>query len=170
MYSCIGFDIRQWPRDSALSVEEAYWEQNSEVYAEVMQKFSLKENEYQLLSVPTQEQLLQVKNHLKKSQDCRLICIELFVQVVKAYDKRFGFNTSEIKLSLDDFKPLGFDVCDINGLFTLLYDERISVNLNGVGLISTSHVNEALQLAQVANIIVPEHAPAVVARLGVLHF
>ncbi len=164
-FSCIGFDIRQWPWDGGFNADETGWEQNEERYCEIVEKFDLKENEYQLLQINTPDLLLDISKYLKEKIDCNLVAIEFPYDLVKLNDTRYGYDTSSQIIELSEFICRGFDVCDFNGLFSVFYHPQLKLKRGTTSLIAKSGLLEALETMQFANFIDLDHSPFVVAQV-----
>lgn len=165
-FSLVGFDVRVWPWVTGLSVEEAEWNVHEEVYEELMVRFSLDENEYQLLEISNTQRLNNICTYLSERHDCSLVAIELPTEIVNAMDKRYGFDTSSIKLDLSGLKPCGLDVCDYDGFFSALrYPQVLPPD---TGLLPVSQIKEAYRLVELADRLIPQHSPHTVARISAL--
>lgn len=165
-FVCVGIDVRQWPWSGELNVDETGWDQNEEGYALLKKEFDLQENEYQLLRVQTQQRLIEVSNFIAKRDDCNLVAIEFPVELVKLQDERYGYDTASTKLDLSDFTCRGYDVCDLDGLFSALHNPNLGRRSSR--LIPELKLLLALELAQLANALDPGHCPSVVAKVYTL--
>lgn len=162
-FTCIGFDVREWPWKGDFNADETIWEQNEEGYSSLIEKYGLKENEYQLLEIQDQEQLLEVSEFIRKKQNCNLAAIEFPLSVVRLQDIKYGYKTASIKIDLSDFTCQGLDVCDFNGLFSVLHNQQLGRNTSKLFL--ESQLIDALEFAQIANVFVREHSPYVIAKI-----
>lgn len=162
-FTCIGFDVRKWPWQSNFNVDETGWEQNENAYIDLIDKFDLRENEYQLLEIATQKQLSNITRYLFTKEDCNLMAIEFPHDVVKLQDEKYGFKTHSNNIDLSGFIFRGFDVCDFNGLFSALHNRRFGRNTSE--LFSKSELIKALEFTQIVNVFEREHFPNVVAKV-----
>lgn len=162
-FTCIGFDVREWTWSGNFNVDETGWEQNEEGYSDLIEKFNLKENEYQLIEIRDQKQLLEISEYIDKKKDCNLVAIEFPFDIVKLQDNRYGFNTASIKIDLSGFICRGFDVCDFNGLFSIFHNPQLEIDING--LIPETLLIKALEVVQIANVLDPNHSPFVIAKV-----
>ena len=92
-----------------------------------------------------------------------MVAIEFPFDVVKLQDNRYGFNTASIKIDLSGFVCRGFDVCDFNGLFSILHNPQLEIDIQG--LIPELLLIKALEVVQIANVLDPSHSPFVVAKV-----
>lgn len=162
-FTCIGFDVRACPWNGTFNVDETGWEENEQGYTSLVDEFGIQENEYQLLDIREQELLSRVSEYIGQKNDCNLIAVEFPCDVVKIQDERYGYNTASVSLELSDFIFRGFDVCDFNGLFSILHHPRLI--MAGPELIPESSLVKALEVVQVANVLDPGHSPFVVAKV-----
>lgn len=162
-FTCIGFDVRKWPWNGEFNVDETGWEQNEEGYSALIREFGLKENEYQLLEIQTQEKLFNVSKYINSYDNYNLVGIEFPYEVVRLQDSRFGYNTASINIDLSSFICRGFDVCDFNGLFSALHNRQFG--RDNCRLFPESQLFEALEFAQIVNVFDREHSPNVVAKV-----
>jgi hypothetical protein len=162
-FTCIGFDVRMWPWAGEFNVDDTGWDVNEGCYADLVEEFTLKENEYQLLEIKAQDLLWRVSDYIGKKESCNLVAIELPTEIVKLQDARYGFSTALTKLDLSGFACHGFDVCDFNGLFSVLHHPGLGRANNR--LIPQSQLCEALEVAQFANVLDRGHSPFVVAKI-----
>ena len=165
-FTCVGFDVREWPWSGEFNTDETGWEQNEESYASLIEQFGLRENEYQLLEILDREQLLKITEFIERKENCNLVAIEFPYNVVRLQDAKYGYKTAMTPIDLSSFTCRGFDVCDFNGLFSALHNRYLGKDTSG--LFTESQLIEALEFAQVANIFVREHSPYVVAKIYTL--
>jgi len=165
-FTCVGFDVRKWPWSGEFNIDETGWEQSERDYSNLMEKFDLKENEYQLLEIQEKEQLLKISEYIEKKESCNLVAVELSTEIVRIQDTRYGYNTASTKVDLVNFTCRGFDVCDFEGFFSILHNPRLERNSSA--LFSEAMLIQALELAQIANVLDLNHAPFVVAKISSL--
>lgn len=166
-FVCVGFDVKVWPWAGPFNADDTGWAVNEDVLAEVKDKFSLEENEFQLLDIP--EGLLEdVINHTLALQGCNLISIELPKDIVLLNDEIYGFSSASRWHDLKSFSKRGLDVCDFNGLFSALHHARIVKRRGANDLFNIYDWVGALELVQFANVLEPQHSPFVVVRIGSL--
>ena len=97
-FTCIGFDIREWPWSEAFYAGENGWTRNEEVYNELKKKFRLQENRYQFLDIHDQENLFKISESITQRGNCNLIAVELSHDVVKLLDNKYKFKTASKRL------------------------------------------------------------------------
>ena len=161
-FTCIGFDVRKWPWDGSFNVDETGWDQNEDGYTDLVDKFGLKENEYQLLEILDQEQLLKISEYIKEKENCNLVAIEFPYDLVKLQNTKYGFKTTLNKIDLSIFICRGFDICDFNGLFSVLHNRQWRDTSE---LFPESQLFEALEFVQLVNVFDRDHFPNVVAKV-----
>jgi hypothetical protein len=161
-FSCIGFDVKKWPWDGNFNADDTGWDSSERCYSEMMEKYSLSVNEYQLIEVENQELLGSICEWMIDRKDCNLIAIQFPQAAVKILDDKLGYRTSSKILSLDRFVCRGIDVCDFNGLFSALHDSRLVASSS---LIPERDLLVALEIAQIANVLDRNHSPFVLAKI-----
>ncbi|MCU7801920.1 MAG: hypothetical protein KZQ96_01880 [Candidatus Thiodiazotropha sp. (ex Lucinoma borealis)] len=164
-FSCIGFDLREWPWNGSFNADDTGWDTNEARYSEIVERYSLSVNEYQLIDIQNQELLDKICEWVMEKEDCNLIAIQFPQDAVKLLDHKLGYSTSSINLDLSRFVCRGLDVCDFNGLFSALHDTRL---VNSSKLIPESNLLTALEITQFANVLDRNHCPFVVAKIFTL--
>lgn len=160
-FTCVGFDIREWPWNEAFFAGENGWPRNEEVYVQLVNNFELKENRYQFLDIHDQKKLFNISYDIKQRENCNLIAVELASDVVKLLDDKYDFKTTSNTVEINDFICRGYDVCDVNGFFTIFHSEEFDRN----ELIPESQISLALETVQLANIFDRNHCPYIVAKV-----
>lgn len=161
-FACIGFEVKKWPWNGNFNADDTGWDSNEERHIEMLEKFSLKLNEYQLIEIRNQELLENVCEWVIEKKDCNLIAIKFPQDAVRILDGKLGCSTLSVTLDLGRFICRGLDICDFNGLFSALHDSRLVSTSN---LIPERELLVALETAQIANIIDRNHCPFVVAKI-----
>lgn len=164
-FTCIGFDIKQWPPQDLIGIDETSWESNDSVYSEVSERFNIQENEYQLLNIQDEHTLGLIIRYIESSYDSNLVAIELPSEMVELNNDRHGYTTGQHGIDLAPLFFLGFDVCDINGLFSILHHPEIIKMRNQENLIHKDGLQKALEIVRIANAIDKNHSPFAVAKL-----
>ncbi|MEX1033891.1 MAG: hypothetical protein WDZ30_11070 [Cellvibrionaceae bacterium] len=159
-FSCVGFDVRQWPCTSLITADATCWPQNENSYEKLLGDKDLFENRYQLIQPKTDDAKNRLYTFAKDSDDINLIAILLPEIVVEVAG---GPESEMIEYNFTAWTNYGIDVCDLNGFFSILHTEVVS--LKSEKLFPESKLLEALELVQLANILVPSHAPFVTAKV-----
>lgn len=163
-FSCVGLDVRQWPWDGVPGADYTAWDQNEQRYTELMDTFDLYENEYQLLEAGPQT-FKRVKEAIHAWADCNLVAVEYPRDLIRLRNSRLGRHSALPEYDLVDFVCRGLDVCDFNGLFSVLHHPTVENWRGGVELFKASEVASALELVQFANVLDPGHSPFAVTRV-----
>lgn len=165
-FICVGFDVRQYPCNGLFSADSAEWERDEYWHSKLVANWNAVENEYGLLSIDDKDTLRDVSKHLNDvSAPCDLIAVELPYEVVRFVDSSWGYRTSSNQIDLSIFVCLGLDVCEIDGLITLLNNPLVETFREPTGLISETRIVDALEAVQLANVVEPSHRPCVVAKV-----
>lgn len=164
-FTCIGFDVKQWPPRDLVGIDETSWESNSIVYSEIVESFNVSENEYQLLDIQDARTFELVGDYIKSCLDGNLVAVELPTSIVELNNSRYGYTTGLRSVDLSSLYFLGFDVCDMNGLFSILHHSSVVNMRSRKGLIHRDELQKALEVVQIANILDKGHSPFVVAKL-----
>lgn len=167
-FQCLGFDVKVWPWLGSYNVDNSGWERSEADYEVVCSKFKLKENEYGLLEIESNERFHEIQQFVARLQNSNLIAIEIDHRIIEIHDNRYGFDTSMKVLDLSDLLRRGFDICDVNGLFSVLYHPAVILERGAAHLFDCSEYVEALELAQLANFLDKGHSPFAVARVSTL--
>lgn len=163
-FSCVGFDVREWPWGGPLNADETGWERNERRYSELVGAFGLWQNEYQVLEINS-ERIAEIATLVSSWSDCNLLAVEYPTDIVLLRDLKLGFHTAAASVDLAGFVCRGLDVCDFNGLFSVLHHPEISLKRGGTNLFNPDEFLPALELVQYANVLDPNHAPFAVAKL-----
>lgn len=163
-FSCVGFDVREWPWGGPLNADETGWERNERRHSELMAAFGLWQNEYQVLEISS-ARISEVAALVGSWPDCNLLAVEYPTDIVRLRDSRLGFHTAATSADLAGFVCRGLDVCDFNGLFSVLHHADIQSERGTPKPFRPDELLQALELVQYANVLDPNHAPFVVARL-----
>lgn len=160
-FTYIGFDVREWPWDEAFYAGENGWPRNEEVYIDLRKNFNLTENRYQPLDVHDQENLFKISEVIRLREDCNLIAVEFSHDVVRLLETKYELTAATKTIDLSNFICSGYDVCDVNGFFTVFRSKEFSRN----ELIPESQLFEALETVQLANVFDRNHFPFVIAKI-----
>ena len=163
-FSCVGFDLRQWPWAGPFNADDTEWERNDARYSELIAAFGLCQNEYQVLEIEPAK-VSEALALVSSWTDCNLLAIEYPSDIVRLRDLKLGFRTSANCIELEGFICRGLDVCDFNGLFSVLHHPGISVKRGSTGLFEPDEILPALELLQFASVLDPAHAPYSIARV-----
>lgn len=163
-FSCVGFDVREWPWSGPFNADETGWNRNEKRYSELVAAIGLWQNEYQVLEIDS-ARLSEVKRLVSSWPDCNLLAVEYPTDIVRLRDSRLGFGTAAATCNLAAFVCRGLDVCDFNGLFSVLHHPEILLRRGNTSLLPADGLSAALELVQYANVLDPSHAPFAVARL-----
>lgn len=163
-FSIVGFDVREWPWSGPFNADQTGWERNEPRYSELAADLRVWQNEYQLLDLNS-AQLADTVTFIRSWDDCNLLAVEYPTEIVRLRDSRLGFHTAASGLDLTGFACRGLDVCDFNGLFSVLHHPEVQTKRGSSNPFSASELLQALELVQYANVLDPSHAPFAVARL-----
>ena len=163
-FSCVGFDVREWPWNGPFNADETGWNRNQKRYSELAATVGLWQNEYQVLEIDP-ERLSVVTSMVSSWHDCNLLAVEYPTEIVRLRDSRLGFGKSAAACNLSNFACRGLDVCDLSGLFSVLHHPDIRFSRGHTDPLPTDELSTALGLVQYANVLDPSHAPFVVAKL-----
>ena len=163
-FSCVGFDLRQWPWKGPFNADETGWERNESRYSELVDAFELWQNEYQVLEIKS-DQISEIVKLVSSWSDCNLLAVEYPTEIVRLRDLKLGFRIAANGADLKGFVCRGLDVCDFNGLFSVLHHPEISLKRGGTTLFEPHELLQALEVLQFANVLDSSHAPFSVARL-----
>ena len=169
-FTSIGFDIRLSPFQSYPSADYSEWEKEEEAFFFIKNNLDISQNEYSLLDITDQETLNIVIDYVnKKFINCDLIEIKMPYIIVKSRKLKFGINSNLTNLDISCFSCCGFDICDINGLYTCFnHPEIIKIRKKYkyiTKLIPKENIELALELAQYANYFDQPHRPFVVTKV-----
>jgi hypothetical protein len=160
-FTCIGFDIREWPADAYLTVEQGY-SRPEELYQKALTELKLEENSYQIIEIHNNEELKRLIDFTLLHDDVNLYAI-LYSDLVAQVSPRKGCDTSE--LDLDGFINRGYDVCDWEGFYSFIEAYATKDKLNQFGLFAEENLVWALDVMQLTQFNDPGHCPVVVAKL-----
>lgn len=163
-FSIVGFDVREWPWSGPFNADQTGWERNESRYSELVGAFGLWQNEYQVLEINS-AQVADIATLIDSWSDCNLLAVEYPTDIVRLRDSRLGFDTAATNCDLTDFVCRGLDVCDFNGLFSVLHHPEILTKRGSTNPFNPGDLLPALELVQYANVLDPSHAPFAVARL-----
>lgn len=163
-FSCVGFDVREWPWGGPFNADETGWERNERRYSELIGSFGLWQNEYQVLEINS-ARTAEIATLVGSWPDCNLLAVEYPTDIVRLRDSRLGFHTAAASANLEGFVCRGLDVCDFNGLFSVLHHPEIRLERGNTNPFKPGELLPALELVQYANVLDPSHAPFAVARL-----
>jgi hypothetical protein len=151
--SFIGFDVRM-VGNFERSVDATLWPQNGLVYEELLYS-GAKENYIQLLDCDS-----EVIENCVNSRECVGVAITACSEAVRYMNRVFSYECSGGAQFLDGgrWEFIGYDVADVNGFFSPLgMDEEIRAGLNFVSI--GKDMEMALRVSELANELVPSHAP-----------
>jgi hypothetical protein len=163
-FTCVGYDIRKWPQNGYLTADATEWEVIDNLFDRAKNEVGTHENDFQLLDIRTNEDCDHLMDIISAVSGAALVCIELPSLVVDALQKDKGWDIKR-NVSNNNWTRLGYDVCDVNGFFSILHMGKLSDN--GIELFPNDQIMEAAFLAQAANILVPDHAPFVVTSIRI---
>jgi len=167
-FKCIGFDTRIWPWGGAFNTDETGWEINENRNEEIKSKFDVIENAFQLINIENSKKFKMIREYVLKNSDCNLVSISVMQDIVDLFYEKIKSSPPNNYLNIDDWKFRGYDICDINGLFSVLHHPKIIKSRDGNQLFGENEVVDALQMVQFANLLEPQHMPFVVAKIHTL--
>jgi len=168
-YTCIGFDVRVWPRDIYFSCETGYWDQNNSAIRRISEKIGLKENLYQLFEIKNLEYFEKIKRLAIGIEDCTLVSFSIPIQVAEINHKRYGYPEG-MDINDPDMKTCGVDIADINGFFTLLARDEMTPYRSENFLIDEKNYDVILNAAILANFLDNGHTPCCPVKLASLRW
>ena len=158
-FSCIGYDIKTIRTNiEQPTLDATEWPQNEAVYSDALSRTGIVQNSLQLLQPTSHEGQECLFQQYGNRDDCCLIAVEIPMLVLRFCNDKWP-DVDEISLSSRCWKPLGFDVCDIDGFFSIFH----------MGVLDDSFIRKGNNfdlkyfsiIQQVAGFLVPEHAPYV---------
>jgi hypothetical protein len=165
-YSTIGFDLRKRGEDFALSADCAAWPQAVLAYqAAIAAGFA--ENAYQLIDVGSTEELAKlVEVALSVAEGAVIVELSIPRLVADARTLKDEGGATSIFVEPYLVASEGYDVCDINGLFSAF---EMGKDLFQRSCESSADLMlEACVVAQAASLLIPSHSPFVVVRVRVV--
>jgi hypothetical protein len=163
-FTCIGFDIREWPALGRLTTEFD-WERPEELYQKALTELKLEENSYQIIEIHNNEELQRLIDFTRSYEQVNLLAISFADSVVQVSPRK-GCDTSE--LDLDVFITRGYDVCDYQGFYSFIEHYAPKDKLNKNGLFAEENLSSALEVMQLTQFNDPGHCPVVIAKLATL--
>jgi hypothetical protein len=162
----IGFNIRVWPSVGDFNVDDTGWDINYEIMDVVEKKYCVQKNEYQLLMPENSLTMQDVSNFVLGIESANVAAVKIPTQVVRFLDRQRGYKTSENNINLSGYIPRGFDICDIDGLFSVLHNPDLGRSKSS--LFPVDGYLPALEFANFANIADRSHAPYILAEISTL--
>jgi len=166
-FTRLGFDIRQPVLESGISADACAWPQATLAYESALSS-GFAENSFQLLDVPSADELVRLDEIVRSSEPTAVIVeLAVFEAVAAAQIARLGgaapnpFSIAESAIAAQDF-----DACDLDGFFSAFYMGIASLRRKPAA--HDGGMLEACIAAQAANLLVPSHAPFVTVRVRVL--
>ncbi len=163
-YLCIGIDVRNWPCAETNYADSSGCERNEAKYHALSQQFQLRENEFDLLDVHDAV-LPSLCESVMSDVATNLVAVEYPIRVFQHYVHQRGLKTTEKAAHLSALSILGYDICDSEGLFTVLTNPKIIEIRGHAGLIEQADTSMALDILQLASHVDRSHAPYVLARI-----
>jgi hypothetical protein len=164
-FTCIGFDIREWPAPGRLTTELDDWERSNDLYQKALNELQLQENSYQIIEVNNNDELQRLINFTRSYDFANLLAISFSDSLVQISPRK-SCDTSE--LNLNNFITRGYDVCDFNGFYSFSELYTPKEQLNQFGLFSENNLVWALESMQLTQFNDPDHCPVVIAKLSTL--
>jgi hypothetical protein len=159
----IGYDIRVWPPESVCTADSNEWCVHEDVYTKAKNLLATYENEFRLLQITDEDKLLRLVEIVRNSPGSCLVAFEIFHSTAEVIRKAWGWPVYENTKGTFGWSLLGYDVCEISSLYSVLQMGVISDNTNS--LFKEGEEFAALDLVQSANILVPSHSPFFVVGL-----
>jgi len=166
IWRCIGFDVRAWPWAGPFTLDAGEWETCERALIELRAAFGLGENIYQLTSIPGALELSAVADFVLARDDCDLISVEISEDIVNFLSDHLGKCVQTVGPDWGIFTPLGLDVCDVDGLFSILHNPELMAIRGSRNLFPADGILAALKCAQLCNVIDRRHAPILAARIS----
>lgn len=154
-----GIDARQWPAVDWISADCSEWEVDEHYNNILIQKFKLEENILQLLGIDSREKLRDVIDFVRMEKKFNLAILGVLKSIVDYDYKGLKFEPYEINISSieSDLIFRGYDVCDLDGFFTILNGDAVVGKENENKLVTS--INSSLEIAHDANIYSKSHEP-----------
>lgn len=162
-FTSIGYDIRMNSADALATVDATSWVQNKGLYSNAKDRLGIEENYFQLLQPKDQSEFKSLKDLVLSDGDATLISIEIPVDLVAIYEKKEAIVANAYFDSDSEWVESGYDVCDINGFFSVLHMNVLENSQKK--LFQSDTLLDAYLLSNKANILVPDHAPFIVVKL-----
>lgn len=155
-YVNIGYDIRQIPKNGILmSADINIWEQDDVLYTEAKLINGIEENCFQLLS-PLNKSAFNDLCFLVKNSKNKSVLIFLSIES-NVYREITGKSYTEFTADNISISPIGFDICDIDGFFSI-FDMRKDCFYRDK-LLDENEIEDAKNIITLANYLIPTHAP-----------
>lgn len=167
-WRCIGFDIKVWPWAGPYTIDSGEWEAAEAAIGELRDRQFLKDNIFQLFDVASYSLLGRVIKDISCRDDCNLLSVEIPSEIYDFLGGAVGKRVQTIGPSVESFTFLGLDICDIDGLFSILHNPALLNLRGGRALFPEDRSFEALRYAQLSNFIDRNHAPLSLVRIGAL--
>lgn len=164
----LGFDLRvPLVEGVEISADATVWPQAESAYGRVLQS-GFKENAFGLIDVEGHERLLHLRQVIAACEEAaELVELSAFEVAVRHCPLGFGFERrGDVGLVDEEFKVEAYDVCDLDGFFSVL-----GMGIGSLGMTRPFGRNELLSaaaLSQGASFAVPSHAPFVIVRIRVI--
>ena len=165
-WKCIGYDLRTWPWGGVKTVDGGEWQVADAPLHEVRQSLGINENLYQLLTVEDEGLLKTLVDFVLARSDCDLIAIEIPRDIAEFWAAHLGREAKAVSPHPDLFACVGLDVCDPDGLFSVLHHPYLVSKRGGRGLFGSNELLPALECVQLANFVERGHAPLSIARIS----
>ncbi len=162
----IGFNIRIWPWDGEFNVDDTGWDLNNDIAEAVNRRFDVKQNEFQLLMPEDSSTMKEISNFILGVESANVAAIKIPTRIARLLDRKLGYKTSENHIELHNYFMRGFDVCDIDGLFSVLHNDELG-RLESA-LFRRDEYLSALEFANFANFFDRGHAPYTLAEVHTL--
>jgi len=152
----IGYDI--WPKPTYLRefTNTTTWERD-EVYDEIRIATGIEENFLQLLNPKNEQELNTLYQQVNSSIEESVLILVAIEEDIYNIQKSIVSSINPTFISNFPFSLIGFDICDINGFFSV-FDMGIDF-FSRNNLLDENELEEATNLTKLANDLVPEHAP-----------
>ncbi|MET0028731.1 MAG: hypothetical protein ABW101_13975 [Candidatus Thiodiazotropha sp.] len=165
-FTCIGYDIREWPCKGYISADATEWELYEEFIDNAKTEVGTYSNHFQLLEICSNDEFDRLVKYVTSKSDVSLVSVEAPTLVVNALREQKEWCINENYPCGKDWDELGCDVCDIDGFFSILHMGVPQIKKRS--MYKEDELLDAFVLAQAANILVPSHAPFIVLKLKAL--
>lgn len=167
-WKCIGFSLRRWPWDGPLTADLSEWEMADAPWMAASMHIGLNVNLLQLVGGGRVDDVIALRDFVIGRADCDLVRIEVPAFVADRVSAKHGVEMSVPETPDLPLEPVGLDICDIDGLFSVLHNPEL-IRLRGHReLFDPSNLCLALEYLQYASFLDPGHAPLAVCRVSTL--
>lgn len=166
-WKCIGYDIRIWPAPTVMSADAGEWDTADEQAQIALHSTGLTKNSLDLIYCADFKSLEKLAECVKSEAECVIVRIDVPHLVAKHFVENFGLELSEAESSESPtFNVVGIDICDVQGLFSLLHHPHIEKIRGTKSLFKSEQLLEAYSFSEWANFVDRGHSPTSLCRVS----